>query len=83
MPKPCKLEEHLLNADNMVPNYDHEIDVLRLVLQGSLGTPPQRNALCRIIRANKPVKRIGRKLFGALNEPLQLGQYMNRQSFLP
>lgn len=48
------LEDMLRAAQPIQPTCEHEIDVLRDVLRGQLGTADQRSALIRIIKQNTP-----------------------------
>jgi len=48
------LEEHLLTVTPQDKQRERDIDLLRSVLTGELGTTNQRNALLRIISAVKP-----------------------------
>lgn len=47
------LEQKLEAIPALDPSAEHEIDKLRLVLQGQLGTPAQRSMLLRIIKSTK------------------------------
>lgn len=47
------LEQKLAAIPAIDPSAEHEIDKLRLVLQGQLGTPAQRSMLLRIIKSTK------------------------------
>ena len=60
------LEEVLLKAKHIRPSAEHEIEILRSVLRGELGTLPQRNSLIRIIKACGPRKYVTAKLFNSL-----------------
>lgn len=50
------LEEALLNAQSAIDGAEHQIDILRQILIGEIGTKDQRSMLIRIIKQNSPTR---------------------------
>jgi hypothetical protein len=57
-----KLETLLWEAPAILPMCEPEVDLLRQVLRGFIGTHAQRNALLRVIEAVKPEQRLTGKI---------------------
>lgn len=57
------LESALLNVRGIDPHAEHEIDTLRSILQGTIGTKAQRAMIIRVLKQVEPRKPIAPKLF--------------------
>lgn len=69
MPK-SNLELHLEAAMPVdFERYSGEMDVLFRVLAGTLGTPPQRNTLLRVLKANRTPKNLAVKMTRNIDGP--------------
>lgn len=75
------LELALRKAQAIQPNAEHEIDVLRQVLRGELGTDDQRSVLIRIIKQNTvpaTERKAIAKLFINLGQQVHAGSYLSK-----
>lgn len=83
MATPSKLESALQRVHSVMPAAEADIDLLRQLLVGEIGTQDQRAAVTRILSQLKPKKvhhtKIARLLnFGPSEQPKPRTLYMDR-----
>jgi hypothetical protein len=71
------LETALLRAPGIDPHAEHEIDTLRCILQGTVGTKAQRAMVIRVLKQVEPKKPIAPKLFRHLTGDYVRHTYLN------